>query len=153
MIVFLHSYNLPENFEKNYIYYIENFITNGITRSAVPFFFILSGYLFFYNFEFSLKKYFIKLKKRIKSILAPFLLWSLFYLMLVLLLNLINIKIVNYSIISIYDFIYYLILKPIPFQLWFLRDLFIIVVLSPLIYWILKKKWCCSPSCTIYNLV
>lgn len=140
MIVFLHSYNLPENFKKNYIFYIENFVTNGITRSAVPFFFILSGFLFFHNFRFSFDNYLIKLKKRIKSILIPFLLWSLFYLILALLLNQINIKIVNYSIISICDFIYYLILKPIPFQLWFLRDLFIIVVVSPLIYLLLKKS-------------
>lgn len=139
MIVYLHSYNLPTNFEKNYIYFIENFITDGITRVAVPFFFVLSGFLFFYNFKLSIKTYLSKLKKRIISILIPYLLWSLFSITLVLLFSLINIEIGNFSISTIYDFIYYLFIKPIPFQLWFLRDLFIMAILSPLIYWAVKK--------------
>ena len=53
MVVQLHSYNLdikqfgePEIIVKDVNWAIQNFISNGLTRIAVPFFFIISGYLF-----------------------------------------------------------------------------------------------------------
>ena len=47
---------------------------NIITRVAVPLFFVFSGYLFFYkNRSFTFGTYFMKLKKRVRSLLVPYL--------------------------------------------------------------------------------
>jgi len=58
LVVFLHAYNLDTKqqgiiltFPKSYNWFIQNLISNGLTRVAVPLFFIISGYLFFIKFD------------------------------------------------------------------------------------------------------
>ena len=52
--------------------------SEGLCRVAVPIFFLISGYLFFYNLEEWNKNIWIdKLKKRIKTLLVPYILWNL----------------------------------------------------------------------------
>ena len=141
MIVFLHAYNLPKGYPENSILYvIEQFFTNGVARVAVPLFFIISGYLFFINIsKFTIGIYMKKIKKRLNSLVIPFLVWSLISVILVTNVSLFGYNFGRINIQSISDFFNILIIKPIPFQLWFIRDLFIIILLSPLLYIILKK--------------
>lgn len=152
MVIFLHSYNLPEKFNsidikfKN-IYdiniFLQTFLSQGIIRTAVPIFFTISGYLFFLNFKGEINEFIIKYKKRIKSLVIPFLLWSIWGLLFLLFLQLFPFTknffkenlIINYSFEKILNTIF---IKPIPYQLWFIRDLIVLVFISPLIYWILK---------------
>ena len=48
-----------------------------LCRSAVPVFFIISGYLFFQNItEFKKEAYSSKVKSRIRTLLIPYLLWN-----------------------------------------------------------------------------
>ena len=60
-VVILHSNNLEDSTVFNINTLIQNFIGQGIVRIAVPIFFLISGYLFFYKFKPSkeayLKKY------------------------------------------------------------------------------------------------
>jgi len=85
LILYLHSYNIKMNFANESIkvykgtfsYIIQDFVSDGICRIAVPVFFILSGFLFFINIEHLTKRIYIqKIRKRIKSLLVPFLIWS-----------------------------------------------------------------------------
>lgn len=46
-------------------------ITNELARIAVPLFFFISGFLFFYHTDFSMKMYKQKLKKRVRTLLVP----------------------------------------------------------------------------------
>lgn len=47
---------------------------------AVPLFFLISGLLFFWNVDsFSKNEYKRKIKKRIKTLLLPYLVWNLIY--------------------------------------------------------------------------
>ena len=48
-------------------------ITNELARIAVPLFFFISGFLFFYHTDFSMKMYKQKLKKRVRTLLVWFL--------------------------------------------------------------------------------
>jgi len=48
---------------------IRNFISQGLARIAVPLFFMMSGYLFFLDFEWSLDKYKRKIRNRISTLL------------------------------------------------------------------------------------
>ena len=48
-------------------------ITNELARIAVPLFFFISGFLFFYKTDsFTLEKYKNKLKKRFRTLLIPY---------------------------------------------------------------------------------
>ena len=68
----LHEYSCPIYDTTSY------FFSELIGRIAVPLFFFISGFLFFYRSkEFSLSVYRHKLKNRGRSILLPYLFWNL----------------------------------------------------------------------------
>lgn len=150
LVVFVHSKTTSLNLTSGksmiangYNSIIQDFIIEGIARVAVPFFFLISGYLFFLNNDGSLKEYIEKLKKRIISICIPFLFWSLWGILFYFLLqipfqtrifftdNLVQ----DYTMIQ---FFRKLIIDPLPFQLWFLKDLFLLVIISPVIFYGIK---------------
>lgn len=150
LVVFLHSYNINVSFNSGsisfnsgYNLFIQNFLSQGLTRIAVPLFFMISGYLFFLKFNGTKNEFKIKFKKRIKSLLLPYLLWSIYGLIFFYLLQLIpyaknffvNNIISNYSFQRILETIF---INPLPYQLWFIRDLFVMVIFSPIIYWLIR---------------
>ncbi|AWG23046.1 hypothetical protein FFWV33_16705 [Flavobacterium faecale] len=146
-VVFIHSYNLGysttnqlNSINSQVNHFIQNFISQGINRVAVPLFFFISSILYFYKFDLSLSTYRKKVQRRVVTLLIPYIVWSLIgiFLYLILQVNPLtsryfsdnNQLIVNYSLIKILDTIF---IDPIPFQLWFIRDLFILVLVSPVI--------------------
>lgn len=123
-------------------------LTNEIARTAVPLFFFISGFLFFYKTSFfTLGDYIKKLKKRIKSLFIPYIFWNLVVIFLtflsqIFLPSLLSGRkklLVDYNVIdwlnTFYDYGNGL---PICYQLWFIRDLIIVVILSPIIYYFIK---------------
>lgn len=151
MVVFLHSYNLVINLtsgtvilRQGYSTFIQNFISQGIARVAVPLFFLISGYLFFLNSRGELNEFILKFNKRLKTIVIPYLFWSIFCLLFFLLLQSIpqlaifftNKLIVDYTVSELIATVF---INPIPYQLWFLRDLMILVILSPFLFCLIKK--------------
>lgn len=151
MVVFLHSYNLDikQNkpilfFEKDLNWIIQNFISFGLTRIAVPLFFIISGYLFVYDKKTDLPAFVVKLKKRISTLLIPYLFWTLIGLLFYFILQSIpqiepffTKKLIrNYNWRELLSAI---INEPIPYQLWFLKDLIVMVFISPLLVFLVKK--------------
>ena len=52
-------------------------MSHVISRAAVPTFFLISGYYFFLNTRFTLATYKDKLRKKIRTILLPYLLWNI----------------------------------------------------------------------------
>lgn len=127
-------------------------VSEGICRVAVPIFFLISGYLFFIHLEEWRKEVWItKMKKRVKTLLLPYILWNLISML--------------YSFIMIYpkqiltgggnssiDIITWLNNiggfrafwdadggMPNNSPLWFLRDLIVVVLFTPVVYYYLKK--------------
>lgn len=117
------------------VFYI--FIFRTFTRIAVPVFFIISSYLLFNNYSLD------KIAKRTKTILVPFILWSLISYAIFAILPIIP-GVKNYfnsaADFSIESLIQSTIIAPKNGSLWFLRDLFILIILSPLINWLTKHK-------------
>lgn len=153
-VVFIHtSPHLFSNHEiinqDNYplAFYIDNLFTGVLAQVSVPMFFFISGFLFFYKVEnFSHSLYLTKLKKRFKSLLIPYLFWNLltllvFYYLIPSISSSSNIEQhpnIIQSLIGVYtegnNTAYPLV---IPF--WFIRDLIVCIILSPILFLIVAK--------------
>ncbi len=150
MVVYVHAYTFEEHSylgvlysEKSYNSFIQDFISQGVTRVAVPIFFIISGFLFFVNYSFNSATILSKYKKRVRSLLLPYLLWSglgivAFYIFQLLPQvrpffgdHLIDTK-------STAELLDIFLLNPIPYQLWFIKDLLVLTLISPLV-WLMVK--------------
>lgn len=123
-------------------------ITNEIAQIAVPLFFFISGFLFYYKINiFTKNEYIKKLKKRFKSLLIPYLFWNLAVLFLVFLSQMFLSSMLsgNNKLVTDYTFMDWLNIfwnykkgNPICYQFWFIRDLIIVVLFTPIIYYYIK---------------
>lgn len=110
--------------------WIRNWISQGIARSAVPLFFLLSGYLFYLGYDANGKGLLQKWKNRARTLLLPFLLLNLsaqITLSLILMKNPFAQGLWTFidSALGIRQANFF-------FHLWFLRDLIVLVLLVPL---------------------
>lgn len=154
LVVFLHAYNLDTkqhgivlSLPKSYNWFVQNLISNGVTRIAVPLFFIISGFLFFTKFDENQPNFLVKIRKRVKSLFVPYVIWSVMGIILYFILQSVPAtqtfftkqRVADYDA---FTFIKTIFINPIPYQLWFIRDLFVIVLFSPIWYFLLKNiKW------------
>jgi len=141
------------------------FYLSGI---AVPFFFLTSGYFFFYKLKsWNVECYKNKISKRLKTLAVPYILWNLLTIFFVLLNKLLGVLLLHKPVTSFTDKLYELtdisglleyfwnyntwdegtfnilgwstqMWGPILYPLWFLRDLIIVSLLAPLIYYGIK---------------
>lgn len=125
--------------------FIQELITGKITKIAVSSFYAISGFLFAYSIDEDKKieVFRNKIKKRVKTLLVPYFIWSTVCTLFLCIAQLLMPSIFGTSkLIMEYDFNDYInefIINPtIAYQLWFLRDLFIVSILSPVLYILLK---------------
>jgi surface polysaccharide O-acyltransferase-like enzyme len=152
LVVYLHSYNLVVKFKEgtqsiikfDINSFLQTLISQGFARIAVPFFFMISGYLFFYNFNPTYENFFIKYKKRFFSLVVPYISWSIWGIALFYILQSMPISepfftkelIRSYSLNKILDTVF---IHPIPYQLWFVSDLIKYICISPIIYFLIAN--------------
>lgn len=153
-VVFMHSYNYSDSFLTpstsisegfNFCAMLEYFISNGIARICVPMFFAISGYLFFRTFRPSLKCYSYKIKSRFFSLFIPYLIWcalSGIFLFLISLSDFSWLPIVQEKAgitqtTGLWGIINWFV-QPASFQLWYIQQLMIFTVISPVIFWLIK---------------
>lgn len=140
-----------------------NYWIDGFLRGqSVPIYFFISGFVFFFGVEWNKATYLRKLKNRVKTLLIPYLIWNtiailLTFLKLLPLFNEFQIFDADFqfSIQSLlgcfwdnsHGFFSARIdsqpansaIYPSDPPLWFLRDLMLIVVCTPLLYRMLKR--------------
>lgn len=156
LVVFIHIPCGPETLEikdfpaANFV--CENLLQGGIARVAVPLFFFISGFLYFFKTEWSFPAFAKKLRSRAQTILVPFAVWSLLcvaYIILVYKLGLTRGTVCaeNHSLAdwlkNIYGIEYGENAKtayPLLVPFWFLRDLFVVGLFAPLWHFLLKNK-------------
>lgn len=118
-------------------------LTNELARIAVPLFFFISGFLFFYHSEFSLTSYKNKLKKRCRTLLVPYVFWNVAVLFLIFLTQLFLSSMTSgrKALIADYTLTDWLNVFwnaeegfPMCYQFWFIRDLMVVVLCSPMVY-------------------
>ncbi|MCI1683077.1 MAG: acyltransferase [Bacteroides sp.] len=157
-IVLLHAFledirglNIPDGGLPIY-HHASFFISRVLVFVAVPLFFFISAYLFFYHTSFSFESYKKKLKKRAHTLLIPYLFWNLVIIVghwMVTLLSPVQLTSGAYKLIEDYTWWDYLRSfwavngsMPINGVLWFIRDLMIMMVLSPVVYFMIRYlRW------------
>ena len=148
MVVYIHSYYLEAEYYPTALF-LQKLTGAGICRIANCLFFVISGYLFARNIH-SNSDVFQKIRKRLSTLLVPYLIWNVIFILWYVFLDVIpgvdrwvnsggvlN-QLVNQSI---WKTLYQLWWEPAAFQLWFLRDLLVMVVFTPLLCWWAKKNW------------
>lgn len=138
-------------------------ISQVLASVAVPTFFIISGFLFFRNLkQWNWHKYKEKLKNRFKTLVVPYVTWNALVFASYILLKSKSVLVGGETWSSIIEYIdgnwlrcFYnysnwetmgnifgcstYMTAPIDTPLWFLRDLIIVIVLSPFVYYYINK--------------
>lgn len=116
-----------------------------LVKISVPVFFIISGFLFFKGVEdFGARIYRKKLQSRWRTLLLPYILWTLVYALYV---DVKQIPVImhTYSLDTLGDictwriFWMYKDALPLHFSLWYIRDLIIMCLCSPVIWFVMKR--------------
>lgn len=112
--------------------YIQETLTEEITRIAVPLFFLISGFLFFIHCDGSNIFFKEKIVRRLRSLVVP-------YLILTIIggITWAFAKKEESFLITIVESVF--ICPKVFYQLWFMHDLIIMSFLSPFFYWLFKK--------------
>ena len=143
-------------------FFIINIISQVFARVCVPLFYVISGFLFFYGDDFCPGVFQRKLKSRFRTLLIPFLIWNIIAVVWQMKSLLPGVSSyftpveIKFSMLRIFNTFFccsnsngILVtsalndstggLYPIDVPLWFIRDLMVMVLFSPVIYWIIKR--------------
>lgn len=148
LVTFEHSYGLvSEGFnlltsEWNTYEFLKLLVSQTLVKVTIPVFFIISGYLFFANVDkWNVAIYKEKMLRRTKHLLVPYLIWNL--------LMAVKLKTFSWSMFWVHwasagrqiDWFgqEQLMTAPANMPLWFLRDLMVVSLLTPIIYILVRK--------------
>lgn len=124
----------------NWYNFVSEMFSHTLAYIIPPFFFLFSGYFFFRKMEkWSSNFYGNQLRKRIKTLLIPYLLWNSIAILAALavgaLFSILQITSNNEpNILQTHTLFELFYLLPVNFPLWYVRDLLWMSLLSPLFY-------------------
>jgi fucose 4-O-acetylase-like acetyltransferase len=156
-VVFIHAYGTGTDVENTttgevllgYVsQLIQDLVSQGLAGIAVPLFFVMSGYLFFFGFEWSLNSYTNKLRRRAGSLLIPYLFWNSLTLSLLALAQWLSagrvhlsgshVPVASYGWYDCLNSLLGITRSPVSYQFWFIRDLMLMVLAVPILQLILR---------------
>lgn len=162
LLVFVHGYNLTPRYlapwttpmdSLSLTSFVEYYLANGLLRFRIPMLFVISGYLYALYDQSPYKQ---RIKKRARTLLLPYFLWSGLFILIIYLAELIpvakqaimasQVLQIDQTRMTLHDYHWDELLSrwifdPLPYQLWFLRVLFFYNLCYPLIRrWVLGKK-------------
>lgn len=144
-VVFIHAnntityqFNMASTVER-LIYIFENW-AQGWQQCAVPLFFVISGFLFYRNY--SPDKLISKWKSRCQTLLIPYLIWTNIPWLLLSIVKLTPLgKYIHtdatFTIRSWLEFV----IQCKGTVLWYVRSTIVFVLLTPIIFTVMKSKW------------
>ncbi|MCQ2448671.1 MAG: acyltransferase [Clostridia bacterium] len=151
LVVLLHSYCVQsfsisassKGFGK-IVYYFQTIICQDLSRCAVPLFFSISGFLFFFGVQ-RFDQVIKKIKKRFFSLVIPYLLLNVLYTLMEAFLQIVVAgKTVEQFTAGMHSALQFVIRSVFIYQYnvpaWYLFTLILWVALSPIWFFILKRK-------------
>lgn len=122
---------------------------NGFCRWAVPFFFATTGYFLAAHID-EHGWWLTAVRKRVRTLLMPFILWNLLYaiygILLTVVANHLAGRVWSANLRTGWDVLMYFGLHPLKGGgygvLWFVETLFLFVIVSPLLVWLIRRlRW------------
>ena len=147
LVVWNHSGNadlfLPGTGPETWLYQFEYQWAYALVRLDIPFFMMISGYLFFRNMSWEALPG--KWKRRIHSLLIPYLLWNVLYYIAEILGSYVpglNGLLGKYYLKpDLLGFIRAAVFFESNPVFWFMFQLILLVILAPVLWFFLKRKW------------
>lgn len=154
LVVLIHALNAPW---REYFAASESVLCQNVAESlahiipafAVPLFFMISGYLFFFGSkDFGLNDYKAKLRRRVGTLVVPYLTWNALAALLYLFSGKAfpfspsifwGVNVVGTDGENVLGWTIGGTTGPVLLQLWFVRDLIILTLLSPAFYYTLRR--------------
>ena len=142
LVVFLHSYSkmLSQSMSGSVAWWAQDLVSQGISRAAVPFFFVVFGFFLFRDYEPRNSQWLWwkrQVSKRMRSLCVPYFVWSLIGLLSTFALTrFATTQIYSYDGASPTWWLSVLGVTTFPkfmFHLWFVKALFIFTLISPII--------------------
>lgn len=147
---------------------VNHFIDGFLRGQSVPIYFFISGFVFFLGVELTKEKYLQKLNNRVKTLLIPYIIWNTIFVLKALFLHLPCFSSLFPNLHKVqFDFSLSAILEtfwdnskgilampasvdnaasaaiyPADVPLWFIRDLMIVILCTPILYRILNHTRC-----------
>lgn len=135
-------------YDLTWVQYPITLFSEVLGRIAVPFFFLISGYFFFFKEKrFTTEVYVRKIKRRFYTLFIPYIAWWVLTGVIITTLS----KLHLCRVLSMKDFllgiwsirtdnIFFTTSPCLPLDepLWFLRDLMVVIILSPIIYQMIR---------------
>lgn len=161
LLVFVHGYNVEPRYLQPWTLptdpltptaWVQYLLANGLLRFRIPMLFIISGYLFALH---DAQPHGPRIRKRARTLLVPYLIWSAFALLLTFLLEeqpWMRAGIAHSHVAQIddarlllheyrwYELVLRWLFAPVAYQLWFVRVLFIYNLAYPLILRAVTRK-------------
>jgi hypothetical protein len=147
LVIWIHAYNaelfLGSGAEASFAGMAENFLGERIGQIAVPGFFMISGYLFFIDFEWA--KLRSKWTRRIYSVLVPYIAWNVIYYAgyvigsrLPWMNRVVGKGVIPLSLAELTEAILHFKYNPV---FWYMYQLIFLILLAPVLYVVLKQAW------------
>lgn len=147
LVVSIHVGLTGDKFTLPWIF--KEFIAEGIARIAVPFFFCVAGYFVARKYTDSPNKVMtwrVEIQKRIKTLAVPYWIWNLLYAPLLIGLAIVS-DIAAGRVIRHIDWLSVvlrcsgldLVNSPLLYPLWFIRNLLVLILVSPAILAVAEK--------------
>lgn len=154
LLVFVHGYTIPPTYLQPWTTpelplgvtsFVEYALANGLLRFRIPMLFAISGFLFALHDAQAHQQ---RMKKRVRSLLLPYILWSGIHLVILYLMEMdttlrswvsahgIAAMSEQRQLVHDYqwsDVLIRWLLAPLPYQLWFIRVLFLYNLAYPLL--------------------
>ena len=148
-VIFIHTYNVEvyglapvSGGAEAILWHLESFFHRVQQNVCVPFFFTISGYLFFRNYSWD--KVLEKYQSRIYSLLFPYLLWCTIYFVLYLFCT--NVPVISRYMnmekipLSLSDYLNCVWNSTYATVLWFVKSLLLSIINAPIYYALFVKK-------------
>jgi hypothetical protein len=138
MVVYIHA--LTVKFDAGAIQFVslvkfQGYFSKNLFHVALPVFFSISGFLLFYGAG-CISDITTRQKKRVKSLVIPYLLWSIIWTCVLLIAQqYAQVDFGKHSdMLGVADTLFHITLDPVANQFWYIRDLIVLVIIAPIVF-------------------
>lgn len=151
LLTFVHAYTFPSiTFQGDPLsweglsFAVQYSISQGLAKFRLPMFFILSGYFFIRPLHQKKVAFLPQFTKRLRTVALPYLIWSTIGFLTYLVMQWPETTRSLFPHNQVWGLTVggvarKILFDPIPYQLWFLRDLMVLFALAPLFRWCIER--------------